>query len=52
MAFYLLNSSQIKLFDIQGLITPGSYYETLMYIYRLENSPISDMIVLKEKALH
>ena len=52
LAYYLLNQSQVKLFDIYGLITPGAYYETLLYIYNLDNSPISEMIILKGQPLH
>lgn len=47
VTYYLINSSNSKLFDIRGLLTPGAYYEALVYLYNQSDSPISSMTVLK-----
>lgn len=47
VTYYLLNTSNRKLFNIEGLITPGAYYEVLFYLMHQKNSPIQEMVIVQ-----
>lgn len=47
VSYYLINDKQEGLFKLDGIISPGAYFETLMYLYNQKNSPIIEMSVLK-----
>lgn len=47
VSYYLINDKQNGLFKLEGIISPGAYFETLMSLYNQNNSPIIEMSVLK-----
>lgn len=47
VSYYLINDKQNGLFKLEGIISPGAYFETLMNLYNQNDSPIIEMSVLK-----